>query len=210
MGLPANPRGAAGGLRDAGRGLDGRHQRGHADRVPRRDVPRPGDAAQRDGPTPGRRRRACHAGGPELLPPGAQRRQRALVQPLPGSAARYSRGSAPPRPATRARRRARPRVPPRPPGARMAPGRSSVGASVSQERADAFVFFGATGDLAHKKIFPALQTLARRGDLGNSRQARLQRIVDRIRCHGSEVRGRRTRSRFFHGWFSGVHERHRP
>jgi glucose-6-phosphate 1-dehydrogenase len=37
---------------------------------------------------------------------------------------------------------------------------------VSQERADAFVFFGATGDLAHKKIFPALQALARRGDLG--------------------------------------------
>ncbi|MGH7311403.1 MAG: glucose-6-phosphate dehydrogenase, partial [Candidatus Rokuibacteriota bacterium] len=32
-------------------------------------------------------------------------------------------------------------------------------------RADALVFFGATGDLAHKKIFPALQSLARRGDL---------------------------------------------
>ena len=47
----------------------------------------------------------------------------------------------------------------------MAPGRSSVGASVSQERADAFVFFGATGDLAHKKIFPALQSLVRRGRL---------------------------------------------
>jgi len=31
--------------------------------------------------------------------------------------------------------------------------------------ADAFVFFGATGDLAHKKIFPALQALAGRGDL---------------------------------------------
>lgn len=30
---------------------------------------------------------------------------------------------------------------------------------------DAFVFFGATGDLAHKKIFPALQTLIRTGDL---------------------------------------------
>ena len=32
-------------------------------------------------------------------------------------------------------------------------------------RSDAFVFFGATGDLAYKKIFPALQGLARRGRL---------------------------------------------
>src|ERR1044071_7656661 len=31
--------------------------------------------------------------------------------------------------------------------------------------ADALVFFGATGDLAHKKIFPALQALAKRGHL---------------------------------------------
>src|SRR5215831_16424510 len=30
---------------------------------------------------------------------------------------------------------------------------------------DALVFFGATGDLAHKKIFPALQKLAKRGRL---------------------------------------------
>jgi glucose-6-phosphate 1-dehydrogenase len=30
---------------------------------------------------------------------------------------------------------------------------------------DALVFFGATGDLAHKKIFPALQALAKRGNL---------------------------------------------
>jgi glucose-6-phosphate 1-dehydrogenase len=30
---------------------------------------------------------------------------------------------------------------------------------------DAFVFFGATGDLAHKKIFPALQGLIKRGSL---------------------------------------------
>lgn len=28
---------------------------------------------------------------------------------------------------------------------------------------DALVFFGATGDLAYKQIFPALQTLVRRG-----------------------------------------------
>jgi glucose-6-phosphate 1-dehydrogenase len=32
-------------------------------------------------------------------------------------------------------------------------------------RSDAFVFFGATGDLAYKKIFPALQSLTRRGRL---------------------------------------------
>ncbi len=31
--------------------------------------------------------------------------------------------------------------------------------------ADALVFFGATGDLAYKKIFPALQALAKRGNL---------------------------------------------
>lgn len=31
--------------------------------------------------------------------------------------------------------------------------------------ADALVFFGATGDLAYKKIFPALQAMAKRGHL---------------------------------------------
>jgi len=34
-----------------------------------------------------------------------------------------------------------------------------------QITSDALVFFGATGDLAHKKIFPALQRLAKRGKL---------------------------------------------
>jgi glucose-6-phosphate 1-dehydrogenase len=33
------------------------------------------------------------------------------------------------------------------------------------ERSDAFVFFGATGDLAHKKVFPALQGMIQRGEL---------------------------------------------
>jgi glucose-6-phosphate 1-dehydrogenase len=33
------------------------------------------------------------------------------------------------------------------------------------ERSDALVLFGATGDLAHKKIFPALQAMVRRGTL---------------------------------------------
>ncbi len=34
-----------------------------------------------------------------------------------------------------------------------------------QARSDALVFFGATGDLAYRKIFPALHALARRGKL---------------------------------------------
>jgi glucose-6-phosphate 1-dehydrogenase len=33
------------------------------------------------------------------------------------------------------------------------------------DSSDALVFFGATGDLAHKKIFPALQAMIRKGDL---------------------------------------------
>jgi glucose-6-phosphate 1-dehydrogenase len=36
---------------------------------------------------------------------------------------------------------------------------------VSEPISDALVFFGATGDLANKKIFPALQSLAKRGEL---------------------------------------------
>jgi glucose-6-phosphate 1-dehydrogenase len=36
---------------------------------------------------------------------------------------------------------------------------------MSRVRSDALVFFGATGDLAYKKIFPALQAMARRGHL---------------------------------------------
>src|SRR6058998_2940713 len=36
---------------------------------------------------------------------------------------------------------------------------------MSDLRSDAFVFFGATGDLAYKKIFPALQAMAKRGHL---------------------------------------------
>jgi glucose-6-phosphate 1-dehydrogenase len=36
---------------------------------------------------------------------------------------------------------------------------------VSEPHSDALVFFGATGDLAYKKIFPALQSMVRRGHL---------------------------------------------
>jgi glucose-6-phosphate 1-dehydrogenase len=37
--------------------------------------------------------------------------------------------------------------------------------SVSRVHSDALVFFGATGDLAYKKVFPAIQTLIERGHL---------------------------------------------
>jgi glucose-6-phosphate 1-dehydrogenase len=36
---------------------------------------------------------------------------------------------------------------------------------MSETHSDAFVFFGATGDLAYKKIFPAIQAMIRRGNL---------------------------------------------
>ena len=41
----------------------------------------------------------------------------------------------------------------------------SADAGTATTVADAFVFFGATGDLAYKKIFPALQSMVRRGNL---------------------------------------------
>src|SRR5580692_7730327 len=36
---------------------------------------------------------------------------------------------------------------------------------MSETHSDALVFFGATGDLAYKKIFPALQAMVKRGNL---------------------------------------------
>src|SRR5215471_16857609 len=36
---------------------------------------------------------------------------------------------------------------------------------MSEPHSDALVFFGATGDLAYKKIFPALQGMVKRGHL---------------------------------------------
>src|ERR1700688_4824340 len=36
---------------------------------------------------------------------------------------------------------------------------------MSNQHSDALVFFGATGDLAYKKIFPALQGMVKRGTL---------------------------------------------
>ena len=36
---------------------------------------------------------------------------------------------------------------------------------MSDTHSDALVFFGATGDLAYKKIFPSLQAMVKRGTL---------------------------------------------
>ena len=36
---------------------------------------------------------------------------------------------------------------------------------MTQQHSDALVFFDATGDLAYKKIFPALQSMVKRGNL---------------------------------------------
>ena len=36
---------------------------------------------------------------------------------------------------------------------------------MSEAHSDALVFFGATGDLAYKKIFPSLQAMLKRGHL---------------------------------------------
>ena len=61
-------------------------------------------------------------------------------------------------------------------------------------QSDALVFFGATGDLAYKKIFPALQAMARRGTLtvpvigvaksGFTRDQLLERAKNSVTEHG--------------------------
>ena len=49
---------------------------------------------------------------------------------------------------------------------------------------DAFVFFGATGDLAYEQIFPALQAMTRRGlicvKLMHDKYGEIRRIVLRL------------------------------
>jgi len=62
-------------------------------------------------------------------------------------------------------------------------------------RSDALVFFGATGDLAYKKIFPALQAMAKKGRLdfpvvGVARSGRdRDRLVERARASVTEHGG---------------------
>jgi glucose-6-phosphate 1-dehydrogenase len=65
---------------------------------------------------------------------------------------------------------------------------------MSDTRSDALVFFGATGDLAYKKIFPSLQAMAKRGDLdvpvigvakaGWTLEQLRQRAQDSVEKHG--------------------------
>src|SRR5262249_25949565 len=66
-------------------------------------------------------------------------------------------------------------------------------------RSDALVFFGATGDLAYKQIFPALQALVKRGVLnapiigvakaGWTLEQLRARAKDSLEHHGSFDRG---------------------
>jgi glucose-6-phosphate 1-dehydrogenase len=67
--------------------------------------------------------------------------------------------------------------------------------SHSAQSSDALVFFGATGDLAYKKIFPALQSLARRGRLnvpivGVAKSGwKREQLVERARASVTEYGG---------------------
>ena len=68
---------------------------------------------------------------------------------------------------------------------------------MSAERSDALVFFGITGDLAYKKIFPALHAMARRGMLSlpvvgvassnYTREGLIERARASIQEHGGGV-----------------------
>src|ERR1043165_2526980 len=65
----------------------------------------------------------------------------------------------------------------------------------NRPRSDALVFFGASGDLAYKKIFPAFQAMARRGKLdfpvigvGRSGWTREQ-LVERAKASVTEYGG---------------------
>jgi glucose-6-phosphate 1-dehydrogenase len=69
--------------------------------------------------------------------------------------------------------------------------------AVPSSHSDALVFFGATGDLAHKKVFPALQAMVKRGHLNvpvigvakagwNLDQLRA-RVRDSLEAHGIDA-----------------------
>ena len=66
---------------------------------------------------------------------------------------------------------------------------------------DALVFFGATGDLADKKIFPALYNMTKRGHLDvpvigvASSQWTLDQLIERREWHRAVRRRRRRRGR---------------
>src|SRR6185503_4524290 len=71
--------------------------------------------------------------------------------------------------------------------------RMDTNAEPSAPRSDAFVFFGATGDLAFKQIFPALFQLVRDGFkmpiIGVARSGNLEALRERakrsVEAHGS-------------------------
>jgi glucose-6-phosphate 1-dehydrogenase len=66
---------------------------------------------------------------------------------------------------------------------------------MAKPRSDALVFFGASGDLAYKKIFPALQAIARRDKLdclviGVARSGwKLEQLIERARASVTEHGG---------------------
>src|SRR5215472_6330093 len=72
---------------------------------------------------------------------------------------------------------------------------------MSATHSDALVFFGATGDLAYKKIFPALQAMMKRGHLavpiiGVAKSGwKLDQLRDRAR-HSLEEHGGLDRAAF--------------
>src|SRR6478736_439184 len=67
--------------------------------------------------------------------------------------------------------------------------------SDTKPRSDALVFFGATGDLAYKKIFPALQSMAKRGVLNfpivgvAKSNATLEQLIARAKASCTEYGG---------------------
>jgi len=62
---------------------------------------------------------------------------------------------------------------------------------MSSNHSDALVFFGATGDLAYKKIFPALQGMVKRGNL-DARVIGVARVAMSTACSASGARQART------------------
>ena len=63
---------------------------------------------------------------------------------------------------------------------------------MNNSQSDALVFFGATGDLAYKKIFPSLQAMVKRGhlDVPVIGVARAGWNVDQLRARARESRCR--------------------
>ena len=68
---------------------------------------------------------------------------------------------------------------------------------MDQPQSDALVFFGATGDLAYKQIFPSLQRLAKRGLLNGPviGVAKSNWTLDQFRERAPGQRGEARRSR---------------